>query len=72
MKIELDAAIGKADAEIFEKIEQSEKVISEIRRNAMENVEDVAKATALALVTALGGKDDAKSVNVAVSNEMKG
>ncbi len=72
MKTELDAAIAKADAEIFEKIEQSEKAISEIRRNAMENVEDVAKATALALVTALGGKDDAKSVDVAVSNEMKG
>ena len=72
MKAELDAAIAKADAEITQKTAESEKVISEIRATALESVEEVAKNTAMALVSALGGKEDAKTIDAAVSNEMKG
>ena len=72
MKAELDAAIAKADAEISQKTAESEKVISEIRATALESVEEVAKNTAVALVSALGGKEDAKTIDAAVSNEMKG
>ena len=72
MKSELDAAIAKADVKINEKAEESEKVVSEIRKNALESVEDVAKATALALVAARGGKPEAKTVDEAVAKEMKG
>ena len=72
MKAELDAAIAKADAEISQKTAESEKVISEIRATALESVEEVAKNTAMALVSALGGKKDAKTIDAAVSNEMKG
>ena len=72
MKAELDVAIAKADAEISQKTAESEKVISEIRATALESVEEVAKNTAMALVSALGGKEDAKTIDAAVSNEMKG
>lgn len=72
MKAELDAAIAKADAEISQKTAESEKVISEVRATALESVEEVAKSTAMALVSALGGKEDAKTIDAAVSNEMKG
>ena len=72
MKAELDAAIAKADAEISQKTAESEKLISEIRATALESVEEVAKNTAMALVSALGGKEDAKTIDAAVSNEMKG
>jgi len=72
MKAELDAAIAKADAEISQKTAESEKVISEIRATALESVEEVAKNTAMALVSALGGKEDAKTIDAAVSNEMEG
>ncbi|MFZ9020790.1 MAG: F0F1 ATP synthase subunit B' [Paracoccaceae bacterium] len=72
MKAELDAAIAKADAEISQKTAEREKVISEIRATALESVEEVAKSTAMALVSALGGKEDAKTIDAAVSNEMKG
>jgi F-type H+-transporting ATPase subunit b len=72
MNVELDAAIAKADAEISQKTAESEKVISEIRATALESVEEVAKSTAMALVSALGGKEDAKTIDAAVSNEMKG
>ena len=72
MKAELDAVIAKADAEISQKTAESEKVISEIRATALESVEEVSKNTAMALVSALGGKEDAKTIDAAVSNEMKG
>ena len=72
MKAELASAIAKADGEIAEKVAEGEKTIQEIRSNALESVEEVAKSTASALIGALGGKDDAKSVDKAVSREMKG
>jgi F-type H+-transporting ATPase subunit b len=72
MKAELAKAISKADAEIAEKIVEGEKIIQEIRSNALESVEEVAKSTASAIIGALGGKDDPKFVDKAVSSEMKG
>ena len=61
-----------ADADIAAKAVESEKAISEIREGAMKNVEDVAKDTAQAIVAALGGSADAKTVSAAVDARMKG
>jgi F-type H+-transporting ATPase subunit b len=72
IKVELAAAIAKADGEISDKVAEGEKVIQEIRKDALASVEDIAKITASALIGALGGKDDAPSVAKAVSSEMKG
>lgn len=72
IKAELDKALVKADAEIAAKTAESEKAIGDIRASAMENVEAVAKDTAEAIVSALGGKADAKAIAAAVSNRIKG
>ncbi|QIE46628.1 F0F1 ATP synthase subunit B' [Pseudohalocynthiibacter aestuariivivens] len=72
IKAELDAAMAKADAEISARTAEGEKKIAEIRAGAMESVEEVAKDTAKAIVAAMGGKADAKTVNAAVSSRVKG
>lgn len=72
IQADLDVAISKADAEIAAKTAESEKAISEIRASALENVKVVAKDTAKEIVTAMGGKADAKTVNAAVTARMKG
>jgi F-type H+-transporting ATPase subunit b len=72
IQADLDVAISKADAEIGAKTAESEKAISEIRASALENVKVVAKDTAKEIVTAMGGKADAKTVNAAVTARMKG
>ena len=72
MKGELDVAIAKADAEIAAKAAESEKAIADIRASALENVTAVAKDTAKEIVTAMGGKADAKTITAAVSARMKG
>lgn len=72
IQADLNKAIAKADAEIAAKAAESEKAISEIRATAMDNVEIVAKDTAKEIVSAMGGKADAKTVNAAVSARMKG
>ncbi|MGJ8556871.1 MAG: F0F1 ATP synthase subunit B', partial [Sulfitobacter geojensis] len=72
IKADLDVAIAKADAEIAAKAAESEKAISEIRASALENVKVVAKDTATEIVTALGGKADAKTITAAVTARMKG
>lgn len=69
---ELEAEMEKADAQIAEKTAESEKAISEIRASAMESVSEVAKDTAKALVAALGGTADAKTITTAVNARMKG
>lgn len=69
---ELDAATAKADAEISAKAAESEARIAEIRAGALEAVTEVAKDTAKELVTALGGKADARSVTAAVTARLKG
>lgn len=72
IQADLDVATAKADAEISAKAAESEKAITAIRDSAMQNVEAVAKDTAAAIVTALGGKSDQKSVDAAVTARMKG
>ena len=69
---DLDAATARADAEISAKAVESEKRISEIRAGAMDAVDAVAKDTAAALVSALGGSVDAKAVSAAVAARLKG
>ena len=50
----------------------SEKAIAEIRAGALEAIEEVAKDTAAELVTAMGGKADAATIDSAVSARVKG
>ncbi|MEP2640373.1 F0F1 ATP synthase subunit B' [Roseobacter sp.] len=69
---DLDTAIAKADAEIAAKAAESEAAISEIRAGALEAVKDVANDTAQEIVTAMGGKADAKSIASAVDARLKG
>jgi F-type H+-transporting ATPase subunit b len=72
IKGELDVAIAKADAEISAKSAESEKSIAEIRAGAMTAIEDVAKETTNEIVSALGGKGDAKAIAAAVAERLKG
>ncbi len=72
IQADLNKAIAQADVEIAEKAAESEKAISGIRASAMQNVEEVAKDTAQAIVAALGGSADAKTVSAAVEARMKG
>jgi F-type H+-transporting ATPase subunit b len=69
---DLDAAIGRADAQIAAKAAESEARITEIRSGAADAVAEVARATAQELVAALGGKADAASVTAAVDARLKG
>ena len=69
---DLDDAIAKADAEIAARSAESEKKIAEIRASALDSVKVVAKDTAKEIVSAMGGKADAKSVTAAVTARMKG
>jgi len=72
IQADLDVAIAKADTEIAAKSAESEKAISEIRAGALKSVKDVAKDTAKEIVTAMGGKADAKAITAAVTARMKG
>ncbi len=72
IRADLDKAIAKADEEIAAKTADSEKAIAEIRASAMENVEAVAKDTAEAIVTALGGTADSSAIEAAVASRVKG
>lgn len=72
IKADLDAAMAKADAEIAAKTAEGEKAIAEIRESALESVEAVAKDTTAEIVTTMGAKAPAKTVNAAVAARMKG
>ncbi|MGH1453788.1 MAG: F0F1 ATP synthase subunit B' [Paracoccaceae bacterium] len=72
IQVELDKAIADADTQIAAKTAEGEKVIADIRANAMASVKDVASDTAKAVVAALGGTADAKAVDAAVDARMKG
>ncbi len=72
IQADLDKAIAKADAEIAAQTAESEKAIAEIRAGAVESVKEVARDTAAALVTALGGEADQSTVDQAVDARMKG
>lgn len=72
LQADLDKAIAKADDQIAAKSAESEKAISEIRAGALENVKAVAKDTVKEIVSAMGGKADAKTITAAVTSRMKG
>jgi F-type H+-transporting ATPase subunit b len=69
---DLDAAMAQADAQIAVKAAESEKRIAEIRAGAMEAVSEVARDTAGALVSALGGQPDQSAIEAAVAARLKG
>ena len=69
---DLDAATAKADAEIAAKAAESEKTIAGIRDGAAAAVAEVAKDVAAALVGALGGGADTKTITAAVTARLKG
>ncbi len=73
IQAELDKAVAKADAEIAAKTAESEKAVAAIRESAVENVREVATATAAEIVAALmpAVADDA-AVKKAVTTRMKG
>lgn len=68
---DLDAEMGKADARIAEQTASSEAAIAEIRDGAVDSVKAVAKDTASALVSAMGGKVDARTLTAAINARMK-
>lgn len=69
---ELQDATDKADAEIAARTAESEKAIADIRAGALDNVKEVARETAEALVTALGGRADSAAIDAAVAERTKG
>ncbi len=69
---DLDEATAKADGEIAARTAESERKLAEIRAGALEAVEAVARDTAAALVTHLGGKADEAALATAVDRRLKG
>ena len=69
---DLDAATAKADAQIAAKAAEGEKRIDEIRASAVTAIAEVARETAAALVSALGGSADKAAIEAAVAARMKG
>ena len=72
MQEQLDIALQKADAEIAARTAESERRLGEIRDSAAEAVEQVARDTAREVVEALGAKADGRSINAAVTAQLKG
>ena len=72
IQTQLDAEMAKADKKIMAKTAESEKAIAEIRASAKESVKAVAKDAAKEIVSAMGGKADARSITSAVTARMKG
>ncbi|WP_187430522.1 ATP synthase subunit b' [Roseobacter fucihabitans] len=72
IQADLDVAIAKADAEISAKAAESEKAIAEIRAGALDAVKEVATDTAQEIISAMGGKADAKAISSAVETRLKG
>lgn len=72
IQVDLDKATAKADAEIAAKAAESEQAIAEIRAGAVAAVKEVAADAARHIVTAMGAKPDAKSINAAVAARLKG
>ena len=72
IKADLAKAMERADAEISARSAEGDKKIAKIRESALENVKIVAKDTAEAIVAAMGGKSDAKTIDAAVTSRMKG
>jgi len=71
-KAEVDVAMQKADAEIAARTVESEAKIAEVRDGAAEAVREVARDTAIAVVSALGVEIDGKIIAAAVDARAKG
>ncbi len=69
---DLDAELAKADEKISAQTAESEKAIADIRASAADSIKVVAKDVTKALVGAMGGTADAKTVTAAVTAKMKG
>lgn len=72
IQADLDVELSKADAQIAARAAEAEAAINEIRATSAVSVKAVAKDTAKALVAALGGSADAKTINAAITAKMKG
>lgn len=72
IQAELDSSAAHANAEIAARAAESEVRIGEIRAGALVAVRDVARETAGALVSALGGQVDAEAVSEAVTARTEG
>jgi F-type H+-transporting ATPase subunit b len=72
MQEQFDIALQKADAEIAARAAESERRLAEIRDSATAAVEEVARDTAREVVAAMGAKADARSLNAAVTAQLKG
>lgn len=69
---DLNAELARADEQISAKAAESEAAIAKIRDEASVTARDAAVDTAAALVEALGGKADAKAIQAAVEERIKG
>lgn len=72
MQAELDAELARADAQIAARTADSEKVLAEIRDQAVASVFEVAQATAGEIVAAFGGTADEAAIRAAVDARVKG
>lgn len=73
IKVDVDAAIAKADAEIAAKASESEVRINEIRDSALQAVEEVAGIAAVDIVAAImPSASDDKALKAAIAARLKG
>jgi len=72
IQADLDVELAKADKQIAVKTAEGEAAIADIKASATKSVTAVAKDTAKALVDAMGGKADAKTITAAVAAQLKG
>ena len=71
MQRDVDAAMERADAEIAQKAEESQKAIAEIRAGAVESVREVARDTAGAVLEALETEAGPAEIERAVDARME-
>ena len=73
IKVEVDAAIARADAEIAAKSAESAVRIDEIRASALKSIEEVAGVAAVDIVAAImPSASDEKALKAAVAARLKG
>lgn len=72
IKVELDAELRRADAEIAARTVEAETALMDIRDQSVASVTSVARDTARAVIEALGGAVEAATVDAAVDARMKG
>jgi F-type H+-transporting ATPase subunit b len=72
VKAELDQSRGKVEEELAEKMAAAEVRIQQTKSEALENVDDIAAETAMALVSQIGTKVSEKDARAAVDSVVKG